>query len=158
MQDRVKHLKDEYRRQFVDINFYGMQTRTSNPMHSPDWKGAIRKKETEEYFNKSLERLEEEKTVLKKESYQAMLPPGKHELSPAERLERKNALMGRFKANVDKLRAGGGEEEDQERGRSASRSRSKYQAMVAQSFRPRNTLPLSTKASCPRVGGDGEGS
>jgi len=152
----MQNFKDEYKRQFVDINFYGMQTRTSNPMYSPDWKGAVRKKETEQYFNKSLERLEEEKAALKRERYDAMLPPGKHELSPAERLERKNALVGRFKATVDGLRGGGAEEERHDSPRSASRPRGKYHDMLSQSFRPRNTFSLSTKGSLIKVRGAGE--
>jgi len=33
-------MKAENRRHFVDVNFYGMQTKVANPMSSPDWKKA----------------------------------------------------------------------------------------------------------------------
>ena len=38
--DYAARMKDEYRRQFVDVNFYGMQTKVKNPMSSPEWKKA----------------------------------------------------------------------------------------------------------------------
>lgn len=59
-------MKDEYRRQFVDISFYGMQSKVNNPMTSPDWKKADVQKEDD-----SLERLQtdREKLRLEKKKY-----------------------------------------------------------------------------------------
>ena len=31
-------MKDEYHKNFININFYGMQSKVQNPMSSPDWK------------------------------------------------------------------------------------------------------------------------
>ncbi len=39
-EDRIKQFREEYRRQFVDINFYGLQSKIKNPMTSPNWKRA----------------------------------------------------------------------------------------------------------------------
>jgi len=33
VKQRMQNFKDEYRRNFVDINFYGMQSKVSNPMN-----------------------------------------------------------------------------------------------------------------------------
>jgi hypothetical protein len=40
LSDYEQRMKAEYRRHFVDVNFYGMQTKVSNPMSSPEWKKA----------------------------------------------------------------------------------------------------------------------
>ena len=31
-------MKDTYKKQFVDINFYGMQSKIKNPMNNLKWK------------------------------------------------------------------------------------------------------------------------
>ncbi len=37
-QQREKRLKDDFMKNFVNINFYGMQSNVKNPMNSPGWK------------------------------------------------------------------------------------------------------------------------
>jgi hypothetical protein len=60
--ERINNLKDEYNRQFVDINFYGLQSKIQNPMNSPNWKETTNKSE--------LEAIERRKQKLKKERYE----------------------------------------------------------------------------------------
>jgi hypothetical protein len=40
--ERMKHMKDEYNKNFVDINFYGMQTKIQNPMSHPEWRNTFK--------------------------------------------------------------------------------------------------------------------
>ena len=38
IKERMQNMKDEFKKNFVDINFYGLQTKVQNPMHSPEWR------------------------------------------------------------------------------------------------------------------------
>lgn len=53
-------MKYEYRKNFVDINFYGMQSKVQNPMSNPEWRDTFPKENAEKENN--LRKLEEAKT------------------------------------------------------------------------------------------------
>ena len=46
LNERLKNSKAEFRRQFVDINFYGMQSKVKNPMSDPNWREAFKKRQS----------------------------------------------------------------------------------------------------------------
>jgi len=58
-------------------------------MTSPDWKKAVRSKMTDEMFDNSMGQLKAEHQALQKRSFDAMLPPGKSDLSHEEKQARK---------------------------------------------------------------------
>lgn len=60
-----------------------MQTKISNPMVSPDWTKTVKPdpKKMNEFYNKSLEELSQDKARLKKSELKMMLPPTKTDLT-----------------------------------------------------------------------------
>ena len=44
LNEKLQNSKDEFRRQFVDINFYGMQSKVKNPMSDINWRESFKKK------------------------------------------------------------------------------------------------------------------
>lgn len=36
-EEKEKRMKDDYYKNFININFYGMQSKVVNPMSSPKW-------------------------------------------------------------------------------------------------------------------------
>jgi len=60
IKERMESMKYEYRKNFVDINFYGMQSKVQNPMSNPEWRDTFPKENAEKENN--LRKLEEAKT------------------------------------------------------------------------------------------------
>ena len=78
---RMQNMKDDFRKNFVDINFYGMQSKVPNPMSNPDWRHSFQKQMAER--DKSILELEKSKKQLKLQKVENMLPPPLSEgLSP----------------------------------------------------------------------------
>lgn len=65
-------MKDEYKKNFVDINFYGMQSKVKNPMSSPEWRDTFPAQNAER--EKNLKKLEEAKKALKLQKLESLLP------------------------------------------------------------------------------------
>jgi hypothetical protein len=56
-------MKDEYRKNFIDINFYGMQSKVHNPMANPEWRDTFPKQNAERELN--IKKLDDAKMQLK---------------------------------------------------------------------------------------------
>ena len=41
--EKEKRMKDDYYKNFININFYGMQSKVVNPMTSPQWLAKAKK-------------------------------------------------------------------------------------------------------------------
>lgn len=86
--------QEEFNRHFVNINFYGMQTKVKNPMNSPKWKFVH-----PEGDPKSPQARGQDKNVISDES------PYVDELSlKLQREQEQKNLISRFKTNVDSLK------------------------------------------------------
>lgn len=65
-------MKAKYRKNFVDINFYGMQSKIQNPMANPEWRDTYPIQNAER--ERKLKALEEEKKKLKLSKVEHLLP------------------------------------------------------------------------------------
>ena len=65
-------MKYENNKNFVDINFYGMQSKVKNPMSSPEWRENFAAQNAEREFN--MKKLEEAKKKLKDQKIENLLP------------------------------------------------------------------------------------
>ena len=97
-------MKYEYRKNFVDINFYGMQSKVQNPMSNPEWRDTFPKENAEKENN--LRKLEEAKTQLKKQKLENLLPTRQTERSPEMQEERRLQIISKFKNNVSNYQKG----------------------------------------------------
>ena len=104
-------------------------------MSSLDWKKAVRSKMTDEMFENSMGQLKAERQSLQKRSFDAVLPPGKSELSHEEKQAKKRQLIGRFKQGVDAL--------EENRHTAADGQAGKYTDILASSFRAGDSFCLS---------------
>ena len=68
-------MKDDYRKNFVDINFYGMQSKVQNPMSNPEWRDTFPIKNAER--EKNLQKLEDAAKQLKQQKLENLLPQQK---------------------------------------------------------------------------------
>jgi hypothetical protein len=59
VKQRMQNFKAEYQRQFVDINFYGMQSKIQNPMSSPNWTKAVRTQTAEEQYKDQIRKIKD---------------------------------------------------------------------------------------------------
>jgi len=59
VKQRMQSFKAEYQRQFVDINFYGMQSKIQNPMNSPNWTKVVRTQTADEQYNDQLRKIKD---------------------------------------------------------------------------------------------------
>ena len=95
-----KRMKDEYKKNFIDINFYGYQSKIPNPMSSPTWRFKGKESLNVDAENEALRKLAEERQRLAKTA-----TGFKFESAPVALGEAKSALLDRFKDNVEKLQS-----------------------------------------------------
>lgn len=97
-------MKAEYRRQFIDVNFYGMQSAVKNPMTDPNWRFNPEEFNTDKE-TEALKQLELKKKALSKTQQGFNFKPTMSELPPQERTKIQTELLNRFKENFDNLQA-----------------------------------------------------
>lgn len=96
-------MKDEYRRQFVDVNFYGYQSKVQNPMSSVSWRFKQNKDEFNvDAENEALRNLAAQKQRLAKTTAN-FFTPKKEDLSFDDKEKAQMEMLDRFKDNVVKL-------------------------------------------------------
>ena len=93
--DGVHDTKAEYRKQFIDINFYGMQSKVQNPMNKVEWKdGAHKRAQVEAAGKKPADKVNTAiREMVQRPTY----------LSPDERAKNKKSLLKNFKSNIMSL-------------------------------------------------------
>lgn len=99
---RQTRLKDEFRKNFVDINFYGMQTKVQNPMSSPNW--TYSPTQSMNADPETMNQLPIKQKLHQMEMQMSTLNPAQEDYSPAAREKMKNELINRFKVNVNTLK------------------------------------------------------
>ena len=95
-------MKDEYKKNFVDINFYGMQTKVQNPMSNPEWRESFTKNNAEKEMN--IKKLNDAKKMLKELKLESLLPAPQTEvnLSPEQKEKKRLDIITKFKSNVSR--------------------------------------------------------